>query len=324
MQPKISVIIPVYNVENYLKKSVDSVLNQTLIDIEVILIDDGSSDNSPSICDDYKAKDSRVKVIHKENAGVSSARNDGLKIATGQFVTFVDSDDFIAPYMYEKMYNSAMKNNADMTICNFVKTDGKGVVNFEEDSSKEEIYDAKGAFELIADFSLPIQVTVWNKIYRKNIVDNLYFDTNKIMAEDLEFLMKAVFKCSKVSYLPIAMYGYYAQREGAATFIKNKSVDWYLQQNDNIAQIMDDVANNNTEVRDLAIAYKCVNGDLSVANAMIKLNSNDKKVISFLKKELRDNFKTVRKSKLNRKKKIQILLYIISPKLYKMVVSKMI
>ena len=119
MSGVISVIIPVYKAEEYLERCVDSVLAQTYSNLEIILVDDGSPDNSGQICDRYAEKDSRVKVIHKKNGGVSSARNAGLDVATGEFVAFVDSDDFIAPDMYEKLMVS-LSSGSDLSMCDFM------------------------------------------------------------------------------------------------------------------------------------------------------------------------------------------------------------
>lgn len=117
----ISIIVPVYKVENYLSKCLDSMICQTYKNIEIILVDDGSPDNSGKICDDYAKKDSRIKVIHKENGGLSDARNAGLKIATGKYIGFVDSDDYISVEMYEKLYNQAKKEDADIACCNYYR-----------------------------------------------------------------------------------------------------------------------------------------------------------------------------------------------------------
>ena len=106
-KPKVSVIVPIYNVEKYLDRCMQSVLNQTLKDIEIIMVDDGSPDNCPSMCDEYARKDNRIKVIHKKNGGLGFARNSGLEIATGEYVAFIDSDDFIDTSMYETLYNTA-------------------------------------------------------------------------------------------------------------------------------------------------------------------------------------------------------------------------
>lgn len=128
--PLISVIIPVYNVEKYLHRCLDSVIEQTYKNLEVILIDDGSTDHSGEICDDYAAKDVRIHVIHQENQGVSAARNKGLDTAKGEYIAFVDSDDYILPEMYAKMLECIIENNVDFCVCQwqYEYADGRQVV----------------------------------------------------------------------------------------------------------------------------------------------------------------------------------------------------
>ena len=121
---KISVIVPVYNVEKYLEKCVESILNQSLKDIEIILVDDGSPDNCPQICDEYATKDSRVKVCHKQNGGLSSARNEGLKHVSGEYYMFVDSDDWLDSETCEVTYNYAKQNDADCLMFSYTKEFG--------------------------------------------------------------------------------------------------------------------------------------------------------------------------------------------------------
>ena len=117
MEDLISVIIPVYNVEKYLPECIESVLKQTHTNLEIILVDDGSPDNSPQICDEYAQKDSRIKVIHKENGGVSSARNEGLKIAKGEWISFIDADDWVEKNFCEILLNKAVKTQSDIALC---------------------------------------------------------------------------------------------------------------------------------------------------------------------------------------------------------------
>lgn len=119
--PQISIIVPVYKTEKYLQRCVDSLLHQTFSDFEVLLVDDGSPDNCPAMCDEYAKKDSRIKVLHQKNGGVSSARNAGLEAAVGEYVTFVDSDDYVEPQMYEKMLSVAKKHDCDVVMCDCVK-----------------------------------------------------------------------------------------------------------------------------------------------------------------------------------------------------------
>ena len=118
--PQISVIIPVYKVEQFLGDCIKSILSQTFSNYEIILVDDGSPDNSGKLCDEFAAGDSRIKVVHKENGGVSSARNKGIEIAEGEWICFVDSDDWVEPDYLEVMFKTAIENNADVSVCGFV------------------------------------------------------------------------------------------------------------------------------------------------------------------------------------------------------------
>lgn len=325
MKPKVSVIIPVYKVEKYIRRCIDSVLDQTLRDIEVILVDDGSPDNCGAICDEYASKDARIKVIHKENAGVSSARNRGLQLAKGEYVGFVDSDDYISETMFEDMYRQAVLADAEMAMCHFTVTDGShDSLSHKTEYADGEIFrlDSVKAFEVIADFSRPVQVTVWNKIYNRNVIQELFFDTGKRMAEDLEFLMRALIKCNSIVYIPYPFYAYYAQREGAATFHEDHNIEWYLEQNENITAIMKEVADSSDSMKKLAVGYKCVNGDLSIANAMVRMGKLDPKATEIVKRDLWADIAVVLKSELHWYKKVQILVFIFSPKLYMKMMKK--
>ena len=135
--PKVSIIVPVYNAEKYLQECVESVLCQTLSDIELILVDDGSTDSSPTLCDQYAAQDRRVKVIHKPNGRAASARNAGLRAASGEYVAFVDADDWISPDMYEKM----LQTNADVTLCDYVRFQGEKLFPFTQPNVAAGFYN---------------------------------------------------------------------------------------------------------------------------------------------------------------------------------------
>lgn len=123
----ISVIVPIYNVEQFLSKCIQSIINQSYSRLEIILVDDGSTDDSPQICDEFKEKDKRIKVIHKKNGGLSDARNVGIEVASGEYIGFVDSDDYIDELMYEKLLNACIRNNSYISIC------GRNIVNIDND-----------------------------------------------------------------------------------------------------------------------------------------------------------------------------------------------
>lgn len=192
MNPKVSVIVPIYNVEKYLNKCVDSIINQSLRDIEIILVDDGSTDNSGEIADTYAQKDRRVKVIHKENGGQGSARNYGIEVAQGKYIGFVDSDDWIDLNMYEELYIAAEKENADIAVCNRKVFDENNnlrtIVNVSERII--EINKVNTVDYVIERLFYPHTVVVYNKIFKKSIIynNNISFkEVKEVGSEDTLF-----------------------------------------------------------------------------------------------------------------------------------------
>ena len=174
----ISVIVPIYKVEKYLHKCIDSILAQTYTNLEIILVDDGSPDNCGKICDEYAAKDSRIKVIHQPNGGLSAARNAGLDIATGDYIGFVDSDDYIAPDMYEKLYNALVKNDADMAICDYQRFGNE--LPYDEMSLTTEVITGLQAMEKQNTVINCSFVVAWSKLYKSFIFSNVRFPVGKI------------------------------------------------------------------------------------------------------------------------------------------------
>ena len=180
----ISIIVPVYNVENYLGKCVESILNQTFKDFELILVDDGSSDKSGVMCDQYKEQDKRIKVVHKENGGLSSARNAGLEVAEGEYIGFIDSDDWIMPDMYQFLYDMAIISNADIAQCGFRKVDEEGYEYGEDSVSKSFVTKQYTGQEAIKQLygktqDKEINFLTWNKLYRSTLFSNLHFSEGK-------------------------------------------------------------------------------------------------------------------------------------------------
>ena len=223
---KISVIIPVYNVEPYLKKCLDSVINQTYKNLEMLLIDDGSTDNSGKICDEYAAKDKRIKVFHQENKGLSSALNLGLKNFTGDYLGFVDSDDWIEPDMYEVLYNAIKKENMQISIAGYFKdTDTLSIPMINKEQIPSGIIDTKKMllYPLQRDYYMGFCGYVWNKLYTASIVKGISFDNNIRYGMDVLFYSTVVSKnkCTGV-YTDKPLYHYY-QRNSAIS--KSKSVN---------------------------------------------------------------------------------------------------
>lgn len=184
MQPLISVIVPIYRVEDYIYKCVDSIINQTYKNLEVILVDDGSPDKCPEICDEYALKDNRIKVVHKKNGGLSDARNAGMPYAKGEYIGFVDSDDSLMPNFYECLYNIMAENDADIVECGIVLVDEDGKA-LRERKCKDKIMvlDKKEALkELILEKE--VYQTVWNKLYKKEVINNILFEKGKYHEDD--------------------------------------------------------------------------------------------------------------------------------------------
>ena len=197
--PKISIVIPIYNVEKYLDKCVQSAINQTLQDIEIILVDDESPDGCPQMCDEYAKKDSRIKVVHKKNGGLGFARNSGLEVATGEYVTFLDSDDFVDLYTYEHLYNIAKTENLDAIYYRFKRFTNEDEVKAEELSNEITRYKGEDIKELMLDvIASEPSAKVDNKIpcssctamYRLNVIKNnnvRFHSERELICEDLIF-----------------------------------------------------------------------------------------------------------------------------------------
>ena len=212
---EISIIVPVYNVEKYLENCIESILNQTFKDFELILVDDGSTDNSGKICDIYKKKDSRIKVIHKNNGGLSSARNAGLDIACGKYVGFVDSDDYIHYQMYEKLYHQIIKNKADISVCGFqkVKQFEKDLLSTNKFYEKVELFNNIEALEqLYCKYSTEFVVS-WNKLYIKTLFKDIKFKEG-VIHEDEFIIHRLLYNVNKVVYNNEKLY-FYLQRRGS-------------------------------------------------------------------------------------------------------------
>lgn len=207
----ISIIVPIYNVEQYLEKCIDSIVNQTYTNLEIILVDDGSPDNCPAICDEWKKRDSRIRVIHKENGGLSDARNAGLAVATGEYLGFVDSDDWIHKGMFSSLLKCMNENDSDIAACGveLVFEDGKksmltsdfvGVLSTEE------------ALKSIINESL-LKQPVWYKLYKRDVIKNILFPLGKCN-EDVFWSYQAIANANSVSIINDPLY-FYRQRENS-------------------------------------------------------------------------------------------------------------
>lgn len=227
-KPYISVIVPIYNNERYLALCIESLLNQTCKNIEIILVDDGSTDDSSRICENYAKKDIRVIVAHKANGGVSAARNMGLAIAQGQFVAFVDSDDIVAPCMYENLYNKALLHNADTVWCDIKSFTGEldlipndSTVNFEIVlKGIEEIYEFSGY--RATQYSSMTFDSVVNKIYARELAMGITFDETMVCGEDGIFNLQYLEKSQR--WVAIGNHYYYYRTDNPQSSTRNINI----------------------------------------------------------------------------------------------------
>ena len=202
MEDTISVIVPVYNVEKYLDKCISSIVNQTYKNLEIILINDGSTDNSLQICEKWKEKDDRIILINKENTGVSDTRNRGLDIATGKYVSFIDSDDFLELNMMEQLINEIKKGNIELVIC--------GYNYLYENRIKVELFDCLESFDKYGYLkeAFKMDASVWNKLFVRNIIGSLRFKEDLKVYEDMLFLYEYLDKIQNVSIIRKILYNY--------------------------------------------------------------------------------------------------------------------
>ncbi len=202
----ISVVIPVYNVQEYLSECIDCILKQTYKNLEIILVDDGSTDDCGVICDDYAENDERILVIHKENGGLSSARNAGIEVASGVYIGFIDSDDGIDLRMFEILENCFEQDpEIDIAVCGYQEVTSLGVHKSFASSYKSRSLSGKEAAMLMLNANERFNVTAWNKLYKRSLFCNLRYPDG-YNHEDMYVTPKLLYESHKVAYVPIALY----------------------------------------------------------------------------------------------------------------------
>ncbi len=255
----ISIIVPIYNVKPYLSHCVESILNSTYQDFELILVDDGSTDGSARICDNFASRDTRVKVIHKQNGGVASARNEGLKEAQGEFISFVDGDDVIHPEMLQILYNTLQQGSYDFSMCYIRRVTKNEEIGFEKGSAiSSSVMTMSGDDYILGIYGRNIDVAlqynyniVFNKLFRHELIFGELFAQLR-MAEDIEWLHRVCLKAKNAVIVEEKLY-YYMQRESSLT---------HAQMNSNFMDVilcyymcLDSIPYENLEIRKLCIIH---------------------------------------------------------------------
>ncbi len=312
--PEISIIVPVYKVEKLLDRCVRSILSQTYQDFELILVDDGSPDNCPQMCDEYAKEDTRIRVLHKENGGLSDARNAGINIAVGRYIGFVDSDDYIAPDMYETLYNNLIKHNADVSVCGMYDCYGSKIVAQNADEGFY-LFTSKEAIEFLLGRNGTGLFAV-NKLYKKEIFEEIKYPVGKIY-EDAFVIVDILLK-TKLVVIDSAPKYYYVHHESSITISKfSKKYYDILKAHQHNFQLIEQ---NYPEILDVANfriwwAYKQILSTLALDEKKNRKNYKaDKKKIS---KMIRKDFFAILKNKYNSaSQKISYCIIMVSPDLF--------
>ena len=295
---KISIIIPVYNKEKYLKKCLKSILNQTYKNLEIIIIDDKSTDKSLEIINSFKNTDKRIKVYTHKHSNISSIRNYGLKKVTGSYVLFIDSDDYIEKNMIEILYENLKIAHADISICNYNN----------KDSEKNFIFDSNTALNLLFNNKRGIGFGLWNKLISKDILTNQKFNNYKI-GEDLDFTYRLLKKSNlKITYIDKTLYHYIKRTNSITNIISLKDAKDKIK-------IVSKIFKNNKNINNDLIVYK-INEYVSLYNVMIRTNTFDYTLIKKAKKLYKGNILKIINSNYPINKKLQLILFKLNKKIY--------
>ena len=274
-QPLVSVIVPIYKVEKYLNQCLDSIVNQTYKNLEIILVDDGSPDNSGKIADEYAEKDNRIKVIHKKNAGVSRARNDALDVAKGDYIVFEDSDDYMPLDAIELMYKELVENEADIssgTAYDFRESDGKNM-----NLTNKKVKALYTQEEALKEFFLEryFACIIWGRMYKKEAIGGERFNPDISFSEDFDFLYRVLKRINKFALNTNMLVNYYRVRTdglGNHKYDKRFEVELELSK-----KVLEDVKQNYPQLESYAVGrlQRCV---LRLINRYFKTNKETKGV----------------------------------------------
>lgn len=276
---KLSIIVPVYNVALYISECIDSIINQTYRDIEIIIVDDGSTDESPEIVDNLAQSDERITVIHQKNKGLPGARNTGLSIASGEYIGFIDSDDRIKPNMYELLINNIQTHDADLSVCNFLRFSKSSSLISHRYGDNVVNYDNKNScvfYDMVIDSSC-------NKLYKLDIIrkHNIQFEDKSIVPqEDFYFLLKYFAHIDKVSTVSEAMYEYRIRK---SSITNSKQPDDFIQGSIRIVDKVNEYhksKNINRDTKEFEL-YLFINMMQSCIN---NINQNTPKQIAYIVK----------------------------------------
>lgn len=317
IEPLVSVIVPVYNVEKYLEKCVNSLLQQTYKNIEIILVNDGSTDESGKMCENLAQEDDRIKVFHKKNGGLSDARNYGVERATGEYIGFVDSDDYVHERMYEKLLSTILRHDAEMSECTVTRVYKNTTIDFYSSDDFEFQVDSKKYLE---EYLLNERVygSAWCKLIKAEIAKKIKFPVGKIY-EDAFYSLELIKILKKIVIISDSLYYYYI-REGSITTkpFSHRDMD-YIESVDNLEKY---VHQNSPEYNHLMLQRKSL-AYLSIFNQVLNVNDY-KKLDDYkqLKSYLSNVSGKILFSKASTKLKVALVLLNVNESMYKYVLRK--
>lgn len=315
MEPLISVIVPVYKVEQYLGRCVDSILAQTYQNTEILLVDDGSPDNCPKMCEEYVKKYPNIRVFHQENKGLSGARNTGIDHAKGDYLAFLDSDDVFSPYFLESLYRALIENDADISQCRWEYMHGDTIKEPYDSQAKRTCFTGR---EMLANLYIQTGayfVVAWNKLYKKELFHKIRYPQGRIH-EDEATTYKLFDLAKKCVFVDNALYGYYVG-SGGTSITRNgfhlKKLDWRLANKERVQYFID------KDYKELVVpAVKaCNDGSIDLYFKCRDFCPDAKTEMNEIRQGVRESLSLIKKyGSLPVKTRIGYLLFSVFPNLY--------
>lgn len=290
MEELVTVVVPVYKVEKYIDKCVESILNQTYSNLEIILVDDGSPDNCGKICDNYIKKDVRIKVVHKENGGLSDARNAGIDIARGKYITFVDSDDYIDSEYVELLYKTIKKDKSDMAISSHKVIYENGTI-LKKATEEESVLKPKEVLKRIL-YGDGIDLSAWAKLYKIELFGEIRYPKGRLF-EDAATTYKLVDKCKKISIISKSTYNYIIRKNSITNVnFSEKKMDLIIS-----TEEMCNYVKEKYPDLEMAANRRLMYAYLSTLTQLIKSNKKNEKVEKKLYDYIKQNSKMILRDK---------------------------
>ena len=319
MQDLITLIVPIYMVETYLDRCITSLVTQTYKNLEIILVDDGSKDNCPALCDEWAKKDERIRVIHRENGGLSAARNSGIDAANGEYLAFVDSDDFVSEEFIETLYQACKQTGSQIAQCRYEYVDGdKMTKDKEEVTEPMEVYSGREMIKGMSWRDGAYNVVAWNKLYHKSVFEGVRYPEGRIH-EDEATTHKLFYQAEQVAFVYRFLYGYYT---GGTSITRDKfskkRLDWEWAVRNRLTFLKE-----RHEIEILILMYKIYMDGTIDLYYKTKEILQDKEAAKELMERMKATYKELKKcGGTSLKTRIGYWIFLANPMLYKKLLGK--